>query len=190
MILFLLALLAPSIVQAAVICDSASSTAMQNPPMVREVSVNVPDRPAPDRIKQFLMVSVTARGIGNPNVASLQLGALVIAPEDTRDKDNPLGVRVYKVMNPSIGHQTLIITYSAKPSADAVLVAICTGLKVGAPIGAIAKTTTGDRREVLTLNGDDDSTEELRVVGSDATKAELAIETPGLWFRSHGEALP
>jgi len=175
---------------AAVLCDSAASTSMRNPPLVREVSVNVPDRQALDRVKQIAIVSVTVRGESNPTVSSLQVDGRAVRSENTRDKDDPSGVRVYQIMNPPVGHQMITITYDTQPSADAVVVAICTGLKPGAPVGSISKTPTADRREVLALTGDDDSTEELSVIGSDGTKAELTMEAPGLRFFSRGEVGP
>lgn len=169
-------------VSAALLCDTASMSAMEQPPTVRMVTVNVPNRP-----QQIAYISVTARGA---DVATVSYDRAPVAPLATRDAANPDGVRVFPKRGLAPGVHEVMVTYTGQPSADAISVLICDGVKPGAPdVKGLSMVPTGDRREILTVTGDDDVDGELRFVGSSAGRAEISIEAPGGRFFSRGAAV-
>lgn len=169
---------------AAISCDTATTSSMANPPNPRVLSVFVPDRP-----RQWMMVSVVAKGAKNPTVQDVQMGSVPMLRKPTRGESSPHGVRVFHRPNPQAGEDTLTITYSDQPEVDAVLVSVCSGLRAGGA-GDPSMTPTEDHREVLRLSDEDGVEDEMRIIGGDGQAAELQVEAPGLWLKSLGSVRP
>lgn len=170
---------------AAPVCETAVTSAMQHPPNPRVVTIEIAESRG-----QWVMVSVTARGAQNPMVSSVQIGNIPVVPVATRDAAMSDGVRVFQRINPPVGEQTVTIEYDSQPDADAVMVVTCRGVHAGRGVRGVSILPTGDRREVLTLGGEDNEDEEVRVIGSEGNKTELRFEAPGFVLQSLGVVRP
>lgn len=164
---------------AALLCDTASMSAMEHPPQSRVVSLNAPARP-----QQVAYISVTARG---GDVASVQFNTAPVTKETTRDKALADGVRIFVRRGIPSGEHTVTVTYDTPPAADAIAIILCDGVKPGGRgVKQISTVPTGDRREVLTVTGDDDVDSEISFVGSSGGSAEISMHAAGSTYRSLG----